>query len=97
MILLLTGAVILPTVCLLWFMSQAVKNERLAVRQKLTEIYQEQLARAAQKTDQGWQESIKFLDENKTAVHPYQGFLSSTVKSGYDGLVVYDAEGKRKT
>ncbi|OQA04140.1 MAG: Alkaline phosphatase synthesis sensor protein PhoR [Planctomycetes bacterium ADurb.Bin401] len=35
---LLAIAVILPTVCLLWFMSQAVKNERLAVRQKLLDI-----------------------------------------------------------
>ena len=38
-ILLLTIAVILPTVCLLWFMTQAVKNERLAVRQKLIDSY----------------------------------------------------------
>jgi len=37
--LLLGVAVILPTVCLLWFMSQAVKNERLAVRQKLIDSY----------------------------------------------------------
>jgi len=38
-ILLLAVAVILPTVCLLWFMTQAVKNERLAVRQKLIDSY----------------------------------------------------------
>ena len=38
-ILLLAIAVILPTVCLLWFMTQAVKNERLAVRQKLVDMY----------------------------------------------------------
>ncbi|MDD5011268.1 MAG: HAMP domain-containing sensor histidine kinase, partial [Phycisphaerae bacterium] len=29
----------LPTVCLLWFMTQAVKNERLAIRQKLIDSY----------------------------------------------------------
>lgn len=38
-ILLLAAAVILPTVCLLWFMNQAVRNERLAVRQKLIDFY----------------------------------------------------------
>lgn len=38
-ILLLAIAVILPTVCLLYFMTQAVKNERLAVRQKLIDSY----------------------------------------------------------
>jgi len=41
-ILLLVLAVILPTVCLLWFMTQAVKNERLALRQKLIDFYTEQ-------------------------------------------------------
>jgi len=94
-ILLLAVAVILPTVCLLWFMSQTVKNERLAVRQKLTKIYQEQLARAAQKIDQDWQENITFLHTKKTAVHPYHSFLSLTVDRGFDGLIVYDAKGKR--
>jgi len=94
-VLLLAVAVVLPTVCLLWFMSQAVKNERLAVQQKLTKIYQEQLARATQKADQSWSESIKFLDAKKTAVHPYLSFLSLMVERGFDGLVIYDAEGKR--
>ena len=42
-VLLLAIAVILPTVCLLWFMSQAVRNERLAVRQKLSDIYKQRL------------------------------------------------------
>ena len=36
---LLIMAVVLPTVCLLWFMGQAIKNERLAVRQKLVDTY----------------------------------------------------------
>jgi signal transduction histidine kinase len=38
-ILLLVAAVVVPTVCLLWFMNQAVRNERLAVRQKLIDMY----------------------------------------------------------
>ncbi|MFH0909497.1 MAG: ATP-binding protein [bacterium] len=41
MILLL--AVMLPTVCLLWFMTEAARNERMAVRQKLTELYTAQV------------------------------------------------------
>ncbi|HML74292.1 MAG TPA: ATP-binding protein [Anaerohalosphaeraceae bacterium] len=45
---LLAAAVILPTVCLLWFMTAAVRNERLAMRQKLSEIYQKRLETAAQ-------------------------------------------------
>ncbi|MFA5424108.1 MAG: HAMP domain-containing sensor histidine kinase [Phycisphaerae bacterium] len=45
MILLLAIAVILPTVCLLWFMTQAVRNERLAVQQKLIDVYAEKARR----------------------------------------------------
>lgn len=45
-VLLLAAAVILPTVCLLWFMTQAVKNERLAMRQKLETVYTEQCKNA---------------------------------------------------
>lgn len=94
-VLLLMIAVILPTICLLWFMSQVVQNERLAIRQKLTMIYQEQLAKATPETEQSWLENIKFLNANKIAAHPYQGFFPSAVKRGYSGLIVYDAEGKR--
>ena len=43
-VLLLIIAVVLPTVCLLWFMTQAVKNERLAVRQKLIDVYSEKVS-----------------------------------------------------
>ena len=32
-------AIVLPTICLLWFMGQAVKNERLVIRQKMLEFY----------------------------------------------------------
>ena len=45
-ILLLAIAVILPTVCLLWFMTQAVKNERLAVRQKLINLCTDRIGEA---------------------------------------------------
>lgn len=41
-VLLPATAVVLPTVCLLWFMMQAVRNERLAMRQKLETVYLKQ-------------------------------------------------------
>ena len=40
---LLLVVVLVPTVGVLWFMSQAMRNERLAVRQKLSDVYQAQL------------------------------------------------------
>lgn len=44
-LLLLIAAVIVPTVCLLWFMNQAVRNERLAVQQKLIDVYSKKAQR----------------------------------------------------
>ena len=43
---LLAIAVILPTVCLLWFMTQAVKNEHLAVKEKLLNFYENQIKKS---------------------------------------------------
>ena len=60
-------AVILPTVCLLWFMSQAVRNERLAVRQKLTMVYQQRLEILSKRIDDLWSARIGFI-EDETAV-----------------------------
>jgi hypothetical protein len=33
----LLAAVVVPAACVLWFMNVAMRNERLAVRQKLTD------------------------------------------------------------
>ncbi len=46
LLVLLLLVIVLPTVCLLWFMTAAVANERMAVRQKLTDLYRAQLEEA---------------------------------------------------
>ena len=46
LVMLLLLAVLVPSVCLLWFMNQAVKSERSAARQKLFEAYRGHLALA---------------------------------------------------
>ena len=97
-ILLLAIAVIVPTVCLLWFIAQVVKNERLAVRQKLINFYQGQLAKTIEKTDDKWSQNCKLLDIEagpQAGVHRYQTFVSTVGGNGYDGLIIYDAAGER--
>jgi len=37
-------AVLVPAVCLLWFMNAAMQNERFAARQRLGEAYRSQLS-----------------------------------------------------
>jgi signal transduction histidine kinase len=100
LMLLLAAAVILPTVCLLWFMSQAVKNERLAVRQKLIDSYTDSLAKL-----KGYNENI-WLDWTDIWVNNWHGdvreFFKTMVQTkNYshgdneyaDALIVYDANG----
>ena len=94
-LLLLAIAVVVPTLCLLWFMTQAVKNERLAIRQKLVSVYENKLTEAVQKANDVWLQNQKFLDSRRAGAHPYQTLLSVVSDNGYDGLIIYDATGKR--
>ncbi|MHC4344458.1 MAG: sensor histidine kinase [Planctomycetota bacterium] len=100
-ILLLAIAVVLPTVCLLWFISQAVKNERLAVRQKLISTYEQQLAELAREYDGTWSSRVNLLDkEVETSGNPVEMFRLAVARDGdankayiSDSLLVYDESG----
>lgn len=54
LVVLLTCAVLVPTACLLWFMNQAVRNERLAIRQKLIDSYEQRVTDALQELQRHW-------------------------------------------
>jgi signal transduction histidine kinase len=92
-VLLLIVAVILPTVCLLWFMSEVVRNERLAIRQKLVTIYREQLTRTVKQVNDSWSQNYKFLDTQDPNAHPYQVLAAVTRNNFCDGLLIYDSAG----
>ena len=93
-VLLLIVAVILPTVCLLWFMNEAIDNERLVIRQKRVTFYKKQLDETMQKVDQDWAAHCRSLGQDDPA-HPYQEFIAATGQNGCDGLLIYDASGTR--
>jgi signal transduction histidine kinase len=92
-VLLLAVAVILPTVGLLWFISQVVSNERLAVRQKLTTIYKEQLEKTLRQTNTRLSGYYELWDSKEIQTHPYQ--KKSLALGHVAGLIVYNAEGRR--
>jgi len=104
-VLLLAVAVVLPTVCLLWFMSQVVKNERLVVRQKLAALYQDKLAEASQKTAEAWAKNVRFLDgllvgaepavARKVGPNPYDVFTKMVIEHNFAGLLICGADGNR--
>ena len=60
--LLLLLAALVPSVCLLWFMNQAVHNERLAVRQKLADAYRVNLSLVQNQLEAYWRQAAAALD-----------------------------------
>jgi signal transduction histidine kinase len=101
-VLLLAIAVILPTVCLLWFMSRAVKNEHLAVKQKLSDVYSQRLETLIKRVDELWSARLKMLEQQATEERqPVEMFgklvsrESGAVGSRIcDALIIFDSNGK---
>ena len=100
-ILLLAVAVILPTVCLLWFMTQAVRNERLAVRQKLIDVYTKRAQNFFVEIPNSYPFDIYIKPlEIQAATLPYRDnpyilfeFFASAPDSQYRGMLIYDVNG----
>ena len=98
---LLAIAVILPTVCLLWFMSQGVRNVRLAVRQKLTDVYQQRLDRFSARVDGLWSARIDSLRQSAATYQPVEMFEQLAGRGGIpdapavcDAIVICDSGGR---
>ncbi|MBN1341134.1 MAG: HAMP domain-containing histidine kinase [Phycisphaerae bacterium] len=88
-------AVILPTVCVLWFMEAATSNERLAMRQKLQDAYQSKLDAVASACDGYWPilaDAIDGMSSSLADLTP-PGMFSTLVETlGIDGVVIYDGQ-----
>ncbi len=98
---LLAIAVILPTICLLWFMSHAVRNERLAVKQKLTDVYQQRLDRLSQRLDGLWSDRINSVGAKASGHGIVEIFGLFAGRDGVenglklcDAAIVYDSNDK---
>ena len=86
--------VLVPTVGVLWFMSQAMQNERLAVRQKLSDVYQAQLLGLQRELQLYWQARSTELDVQDPDL-PGSRVFAERVRDGLaDSVVVYDSTGR---
>jgi len=99
-VLLLAIAVVLPTACLLWFMSEAVKNERLAMRQKLADSYDTPLEQYAESVEKMLESKLKRADllAIRAPGYVFQELVErvniNTLKRyGFDGALFYDPNG----
>lgn len=99
-VLLLSVVVVLPTVCLLWFMMQAMRNERLAVRQKLINVYTGQLDTFTQRLNETvWKPYGSQVEHIASKGSPPElvSSIAGAAQTGWtfgDGIVVYDSTGK---
>ena len=97
-VLLLAIAVVLPTVCLLWFMNQAVENVRMAAQQKLIDLYRQKLEITTPEVDSIWRQRAKLV-EDRANDEPVSNFMSSALSYGRKErsayvLITYDNSGK---
>ncbi len=91
---LLAVAVVLPTVCLLWFMNEAINNERFVIRQKLVLLHNDQLEKARRKSDDEWTRRCRRLEKENEA-HPYDHLVSAAEPGGCDALLIFSPSGRR--
>ncbi len=86
--------VIIPTVCLLWFVSEAVRNERMAVRQKLTELYQAQLESLPPMLQNLWEQKIEKLSVIDSNLSPTERFNKMIEIGISDSIILFDNKGE---
>ncbi len=89
-VLLLVAAVLLPTACVLWMINEAVRNQGLAVRQKLADAYQSQLSLVRERLDEAWARKAAVLESFPADASAF----AQVVKSGLaDSAVIRDSVG----
>ncbi len=92
--LLLVVAVAVPAACVLWFMTEAMRNEQLAVRGRLTAMYQGQLDSLRRRLDDYWRDketSLGSVASDKPAAEIFAELVRSRVA---DSVIVYDTSGQ---
>lgn len=91
---LLLLVVLAPSVCLLWFMNQAVQNERLAVRQERLEACRGHLALAAERLDAYWQNTTRLLDAQAAALTPPALFAQLVRSNHCDSAICFESSNR---
>jgi signal transduction histidine kinase len=93
-VLLVFVAVVIPAVFLLWFMTQAMRNERLAAQQKLTDAYRGLLSSAQSRLEENWTAKLAELDR-LAQLTPASAAFARCVRSGIvDSVVIVNESGR---
>ena len=85
-------AVVVPTACVLWFMTTAMRNERWAVRERLTQRYRGDLQEAGDKLGEYWSGKLAAL-AGRADTSAAQTFARLVRSGAAEGVVIRDASG----
>ena len=95
MLLILLLAVLVPTGCVLWFMTAAMRNERLAVRQRLREAYLRELHEARARVGDVCKRKLSELNA-AADLPPAEAFARLAGSGTADGAIIYDESGNTR-
>ena len=91
---LLLLAVLVPAACVLWFMGAAMRNERLAARQRLADAYRVQLSGSQARLQQHWRETAAALEKLAAPTSAPAAFAACAQAGVVDGVVIFDEMGR---
>jgi signal transduction histidine kinase len=92
-LLLLVAAAVVPAACVLWFMNEAMRNERLAVRQRLIDAYRGQLQPLQASLDTFWEERVRSLSTAAGETDAGRAFENVVLAGQFDSIVLLDTTG----
>ena len=81
-------AVLAPTLCVLWFMNAAVENERLAVRQRLQDVYGRELTLCQNRLEEHWKKVGEALEASRDQA-PAEAFAELVGRGLVESALVY--------
>ena len=94
MLFLLIAVVIIPTVCLLWFMNRAMENDKYAVQKKLEEAYEDHLINARKKLDEYSRKEYFWCVPTDPEMSAGEVFAFLVEKKYCESAIIYDASGQ---
>jgi signal transduction histidine kinase len=87
-------AVLVPAVFLLWFMSAAMRNERFAARQTLTDAYRIQLLASRERLEAHLKQMTLDLEKLAETTPPAAAFARCVQSGLVDSVVLFDEQGR---
>jgi signal transduction histidine kinase len=91
--LLVLATVLIPTICVLWFMNAAVQNERWAVQEKLRDVYKAEMAEAALELETYWADHFRWANGISDTENPASLFFRIIEAEISDSVIVCDTSG----